>query len=165
MHRLMELIDFSKEYDMQTLQEFVEARVADGKLRKEYAEAIRPEKVIHFLNTGLAKRMKAAKERNELYLEQPFVLGIAANTINEELPEDEQVLIQGIIDVFFIEDDKIILLDYKTDVIDRAGQLEERYRTQLLYYKEALERITGKTVAETLLYSFYLEKEIAVKSL
>jgi len=165
MHRLMELIDFSKEYDMQTLQEFVEARVADGKLRKEYAEAIRPEKVIHFLNTGLAKRMKAAKERNELYLEQPFVLGIAANTINEELPEDEQVLIQGIIDVFFVEDDKIILLDYKTDVIDHGGQLEERYRTQLLYYKEALERITGKTVAETLLYSFYLEKEIAVKSL
>ena len=165
MHRLMELIDFSKEYDMQTLQEFVEARVADGKLSKEYAEAIRPEKVIRFLKTGLAKRMKAANERNELYLEQPFVLGIAANTINEELPEDEQVLIQGIIDVFFIEDDKIILLDYKTDVIDHSGQLEERYRTQLLYYKEALERITGKTVAETLLYSFYLEKEIAVKSL
>ena len=67
---------------------------------------------------------------------------------------------QGIIDVFFEEDEEIVLLDYKTDVIDSAEALADRYRVQLDYYGEALERLTGKKVKERVLYSFYLGEEV-----
>ena len=72
------------------------------------------------------------------------------------------IVVQGIIDAYFREGDKLILLDYKTDHI-REGQEEllvERYKTQLLYYKDTLEQLTGLTVSETYLYSFALDKEI-----
>ena len=62
--------------------------------------------------------MWRAQEQGLLYREQPFVLGIDAKRLDPDLPKGEKVLIQGIIDVFFIEDGEIVLLDYKTDVID-----------------------------------------------
>ena len=163
MHRIMELIDFSKEYDVDSLKLFIQEKVQEGMLSDIYAEAIRHEKVLTFLKTPLAQRMRKASEEGALYLEQPFVLGIPANRLKDELPEEEQILIQGIIDVFFIEDDHIVLMDYKTDVVNHPGQLIERYRLQLLYYAEALERVMGKKVTEMLIYSFYLDKEIYVK--
>lgn len=163
MHRIMELIDFSKEYDVDSLKLFIQEKVQEGMLSDIYAEAIRHEKVLTFLKTPLAQRMRKASEEGALYLEQPFVLGIPANRLKDELPEEEQILIQGIIDVFFIEDDHIVLMDYKTDVVNHPGQLIERYRLQLLYYAEALERVMGKKVTEMLIYSFYLDKEIFVK--
>ena len=67
---------------------------------------------------------------------------------------------QGIIDVCFEEDGKMILADYKTDVVERPVELVERYRTQLAYYTEALERLMDKEVAEQIIYSFHFEKEI-----
>ena len=91
-----------------------------------------------------------------LYKEQPFVLGIEASRLSEEFPSEEKVLIQGIIDVYFIEDGQIILLDYKTDAVKTGNELKERYQTQIDYYTEALERITGYKVKEKLLYSFAL---------
>jgi len=163
MHRVMELIDFTKEYNQKSLLEFLNAKVEEGVLSSIYEKAVSVEKILHFLETPLAKRMKNAKLQSKLYLEQPFVLGIPANRLKEEFPENEQILIQGIIDAFFVEDDNIILLDYKTDVIDSSSQLIDRYEVQLRYYQEALERILGKKVSEKLIYSFYFEEVIPVK--
>jgi ATP-dependent helicase/nuclease subunit A len=87
-------------------------------------------------------------------------LGIEANRLSEEFPKDEKVLIQGIIDVYFIEDGEIILLDYKTDAVKTGDELKMRYKTQIDYYTEALERITGLKVKERILYSFALGKEV-----
>lgn len=99
-----------------------------------------------------------------LYREQPFVYGISAARLQDKsrpdgentFPADETVLIQGIVDVFFEEDDGLVLLDYKTDVIKVPEELVKRYKVQLDYYAEALESLTGKRVKERVLYSFYL---------
>lgn len=117
-------------------------------------------KLLKFFGTSLAKRMICAAENRKLYKEQPFVLGLAANSLNNTLPESEMVLIQGIIDVFFEEDGKLIVADYKTDRVKEEGELTVRYQVQLDYYAQALERITGKKVAEKIIYSFALSKEI-----
>ena len=106
--------------------------------------------------------MAEAGECGELYKEQPFVLGIEASRLSEEFPADEKVLIQGIIDVYFVEDGQIVLLDYKTDAIKSGEELIMRYRTQIDYYTEALEKITGLKVKEKILYSFALGAEIAM---
>ena len=68
------------------------------------------------------------------------------------------MLIQGIIDVFFVENDEIVLLDYKTDVIDSLKSLWKRYEVQLDYYEEALQKLMKLPVKESFLYSFYLEQ-------
>ena len=183
-HKVMELMDFEKVYGVlfpqfpetyaefqaemeqadkvhaleQALKEQLLSYVEDGRLLEEYYEAIRLEKVIHFLQTELSYRMWKADRKNELYREQPFVLGIPAKRLREDFPEDEKVLIQGIIDAFFVEEDGIVLLDYKTDKIESLEALWKRYRTQIDYYTEALERLMDKPVKEGYLYSYYLEE-------
>ena len=74
----------------------------------------------------------------------------------------ECLLVQGIIDVYFEEEDGLVLLDYKTDKVSCEQELIDKYRVQLEYYAQALERLTGKDVKEKLIYSFALEKEIEV---
>ena len=79
--------------------------------------------------------------------------------------EGELMLVQGIIDVWFAEEDGLVLVDYKTDRItgpEAEQTLVERYRTQLDYYRCALEMSTGKKVKERYLYSFCLGKAIPV---
>ena len=85
------------------------------------------------------------------------MLGIDARRLGQDFPEGEKVLIQGIIDVFFVEDGKLVLLDYKTDVISSMEELWNRYAVQLDYYEEALSRLMEMPVKEKILYSFYLE--------
>ena len=142
----------------------MESMVKCGKILKDEAKWIRPEKIEAFLGGRLAGRMQRAARAGELHREQPFVLGISADQIREDWDPKEEVLVQGIIDAWFWEDDEIVLMDYKTDYI-AAGmerRLAERYQTQLEYYRIALERLTGKRVKEKIIYSFCLNKEISV---
>lgn len=181
-HRTMELLDFSylfmesglfagcpgtyEEYrqglDTDRLQvrlkEFLQRETASLRLTEEYAQAVSLPKIRHFLEQELAYRMWRAFEQGLLYREQPFVLGIDAKRLDQDLPEGEKVLIQGIIDVFFIENGEIVLLDYKTDVIDSLQALWNRYSVQIQYYEEALTKLLQLPVKERILYSFYLEK-------
>lgn len=181
-HRVMELLDFTylftesglftgcpnnyEEYRrgldknrlQNRLQEFLQRETISLRLTEEYAKAVSLPKILNFLEQELAYRMWRAQEQGLLYREQPFVLGIDAKRLDPDLPEGEKVLIQGIIDVFFIEDGEIVLLDYKTDVIDSLEALWNRYNVQIQYYEEALTKLMQMPVKERILYSFYLEK-------
>jgi ATP-dependent helicase/nuclease subunit A len=179
-HRAMELLDFDrilreqfeclpenyesyvKQLDTVKLRERVSAFFIGERdslrLSAEYYEALNIKKIVNFLRSSLALRMWSADLHGELYREQPFVLGIEAGRLIKDISSDEKVLIQGIIDAFFVEDGAIVLLDYKTDVVKSMEQLHARYDTQLAYYEEALGKITGMDIKEKLLYSFYLEK-------
>jgi len=179
-HRVMELLDFERllgtqfaaiPVDYQTyrsglqgrlleqeLSDFLQEEQSTLRLTAEYAGAVKPAKILHFLQSEVAYRMWRAERRGQLYREQPFVLGISAGRLGEDFPEDEKVLIQGIIDVFFVEDGEIVLLDYKTDVINSMQDLKNRYAVQLDYYEEALQKLMKLPVKEKLLYSFYLEE-------
>ncbi|MGN0401667.1 MAG: helicase-exonuclease AddAB subunit AddA [Acetatifactor sp.] len=142
----------------QRVESILQEAVKSGRLKKEYFEAVNLKKLVHFLQSELALRMWKADWQGKLYREQPFVLGISANRLNEAYPKTENVLIQGIIDVFFEEEDGLVLLDYKTDAVASMEELWNRYESQLDYYSEALQRIMGKPVKERILYSFHLEK-------
>ena len=93
---------------------------------------------------------------------------IMSENVSQEnhMHEEDLTLIQGIIDVFWIEDDGITVLDYKTDRVDTAKELIDRYATQLKLYADALERVfaTRKLkVKEILIYSFRLVKLISIE--
>ena len=93
---------------------------------------------------------------------------IVLENVSQEnhMHEEDLTLIQGIIDVFWIEDDGITVLDYKTDRVDTAQELIDRYATQLKLYADALERVFAARkmrVKEILIYSFRLEKLIPIE--
>ena len=161
-HRVMELLDFANCEDVQSVLEYMQTRVEEKRLEEGYLKLIRKDKLRKFLQSDLASRMKKADASKKLYREQPFVLGLAANRVEETFPAEEKVLIQGIIDAYFEEDGQIVLVDYKTDVIKVPEELIKRYATQVAYYKEALEKLTGKKVKESVLYSFALNEAVFV---
>ena len=83
----------------------------------------------------------------------------------DDLWQGETVLVQGIIDAYFVEDGEIVLVDYKTDRVRRGQEqkLIDLYHVQLEDYAQALERMTGKKVKEKIIYSFTLQKEIVLQ--
>ena len=166
----MELLDFvtimaaSAKEEMEAeincqLDRFEREEVLDGRWRKSLSSS----KLMRFFESSLAARMAKADATGKLKREQPFVLGFSADRLGEQFPDSEQVLIQGIIDVFFEEDGNIIVADYKTDVIKTPQELVSRYQTQLDYYAEALSRLTGKKVTQKIIYSFALGEEILLE--
>lgn len=160
-HTVMEWMDFSEAEDLSRFKEQLYALQKAGKLSEEDLRAIRPEDFLTFASSGLSRRMHRAVQRGELFREQPFVIGLPGSEVGGSDGE-EMVLIQGIIDAFFYEDDEIVVVDYKTDRVHRAEELSEKYHAQLEYYEKALEMMTGKRVKEKLIYSFALGEVIEV---
>ena len=173
-HKFLELHDFSKEYTEELLKEEIELFYQAGRLSKEMADCIRTKDILAFLNSESGRRMIQAAGNGKLRKEQPFVLGVAASEIYPEIYQDiqkrsqeadenrkeETILIQGIIDVWFEEEDGLVLLDYKTDRVRNASQLKELYHAHLDYYAQALEQLLEKPVKEKIIYSFALKEEI-----
>lgn len=154
-HRYFELLDFGDEIKLLS-----DSYVNKGMITKEQYDAVNPADIDKFFDTKLCKRMCEAAIRGELYKEQPFSYMLNANEVDEKYPADESIVIQGIIDAFFIEDGKIIIMDYKTDKVFKGERLVELYHKQLELYAGALTQITGKEVAECIIYSVTLGEEI-----
>lgn len=174
-HKVMELLSFSEKLHVDSphdekakkrlyavLKDEQEQWIAQGIVTGEELACVGMHKVMGFFSSDLSRRMIAANARKELFKEQPFVIGIGADKLNAAFPAAETVLVQGVIDVFFYENNEIVLADYKTDKVSCKEELIKRYRTQLDYYQMALEQITGRRVKERYLYSFCLQEEICV---
>ncbi|MDE6761690.1 MAG: helicase-exonuclease AddAB subunit AddA [Lachnospiraceae bacterium] len=165
MHKTMELLDHVEVESREQVCQALEAMRKEGRVPQETETFITDDKIFAFVQSGIGKRMREASQKGNLYKEKQFVIGVPAERLTGKVSQgsaDMPIVVQGIIDAYFREGDKLILLDYKTDHI-REGQEElliERYKTQLLYYKDTLEQLTGLTVSETYLYSFALDKEI-----
>lgn len=168
-HFVMQKIDLSRVNTIEEikiqLKDFVDMEL----LSKEEYKVINPYKVKKFFISKLGERMLSAYNRGDIvYRELPFYTEIYVHRINPDLPkevEGDKVRLQGVIDSFFYEDNEVILLDYKTDYVEQSNEEEliNKYRIQIQYYKEALEKITKTKIKECYLYSFYLEKEILVE--
>ena len=163
-HRVMECFDFKKLTDIDTddesalkslIEEQISQMIEKEQLTPAMEELISIEKIFKFFQTTVAKRMAEADERGDLFCEKPFVM------------DYNGVLLQGIIDVFWLEEDHIVVLDYKTDRVKSADELKMRYQTQLDLYAQALCRIFStkeKKIesTENLIYSFSLDESITL---
>ena len=187
-HRVMECYDFTSE---KSVQEQMDAMEKEEKITADMRALVKEQTVADFVSSETGKRMALAQRGGALYREKPFVMGFTDEQLDEfgfaenteqaekvismgrvgnigetEYTGKELTLIQGIIDVFWIEKDGIVLLDYKTDRVQQAKELIDRYATQLKLYADALERVfaTRKLkVKEILIYSFRLEKLISIE--
>ena len=150
-HHALAFYDYSK--DISQLSEFLSP--------EEYG-LLNQEKLKKFLGSPLGQLFAKAYKENTLYREQHFMQEVEYEKL---FPEDggdnvEKVILQGIIDAFIMEDDGIILVDYKTDRVKDGEELRNRYQKQIELYSEALEQILGKKVKRRVLYSFSLGEEV-----
>ena len=132
-----------------------------GHITNAEAAAINRAAVRRFFDSPLAARMLKSPL---LMREKQFTVEVPVTQLYEgmEAFTEEKVLIQGIADCAFLEDGKLVVVDYKTDRLSSPAQFTEKYAGQVRVYKEALCLCTGYEVKQTLLYSFYLSREIEV---
>lgn len=164
-HRFMECLDYAKTDTKEEITAQIQELVKMQKLEKAEAESITVSDIWKFLKTDIGKRMKEAFVEGRLFREQPFVISTDASLADKKWKQGEKILVQGIIDAYFVENDVIVLVDYKTDRVGYGGEhtLIERYRTQLSEYAKALEQMLDMPVNETYIYSFALGKTIKMQ--
>lgn len=139
--------------------------VAQGYISKAEGEAVDKGRVHKFFKSELYKRIAISQN---VVRECRFNIDIPAYEYDKALygsvDGDERIMLQGVIDCFFEENDGIVLVDYKTDRVNDNGEsLIENYSLQLKYYSQAIERLMGKMVKEKYIYSFALNRALKVK--
>lgn len=161
-HLCLQKMKETEEYNLEKITELIEELKDKEIITEIEVQNIDKEKLLEYTNSQLWTELKQAKE---IHKEHPFYINIKAsriyNQINKE--DDEDILVQGVIDLFFIDkDDKLILVDYKTEYVQNENELVEEYKGQLDLYKEALEQSLNKKVDKMCIYSVYLNKLIEI---
>ncbi|AND84092.1 helicase-exonuclease AddAB subunit AddA [Clostridium tyrobutyricum] len=156
MHLAMQHIDINNTDSKSNIDTQIENLVLGQFITDDEKKAISSYKILKFFNSNLGIRMKSSKK---VYREVPFYIQESSSDIYKDLPKDlykdEKILIQGIIDCYFEEDDGLVLIDYKTDYVERTEELKDKYKIQIYYYSKALENMTGINVKERYIYSFH----------
>ena len=166
-HKVFELLDYDKDYSNdKDIEEFLDTLVQNNKLTEEEVAAVENEKIKAFVDDDLFGRMKSAHERDELYRERKFLLQVDGTQTKKiqklEVDTEETTIVQGIIDACFIEDGKYVIVDYKTDDVQSVDTLKDNYKEQLDQYENAVKQISGKEVAEKIIYSVKLGEVVKV---
>ncbi|KAF5070289.1 ATP-dependent helicase/nuclease subunit A [anaerobic digester metagenome] len=162
MHAVMEYADFREEYDGEKMEALLEEMLRKGRLSEKEIMALRRKELLDFFSSPLAKRIRGC---DVLEKERPFAMLMAGKELflgAEYENVDDMVLLNGIIDCYFMEGDNIILLDYKSDRINDEEALRKRYEIQLQLYRRALEQALGKRVTEVYIYSFAMGRGILI---
>ena len=163
MHLCMKNLDFSKEYEIQDVKNLVEELKNKDIITEKEANSVNINQILKFTKSDVWQELKRAKEYHK---EEPFYINVPANEV-EETESKANILAQGIIDLYYIDkNDKLVLLDYKTDFVKEGEEevLIKRHTPQLLLYKEALENALNRKVDRIYIYSTVLGKKIEINA-
>ena len=176
LHLVMQHLNIGGDLDAAAIQEQVHAMVLNELLTHEQASAVQVNKIKIFADSPLGNRLRKARS---VWRELPFTLALPAcevypdaeekcrlhTSLGKSGLEGELVLVQGVIDCLFEEEDGLVLLDYKTDRVkpDQVETLAARYRGQLNLYARAVESILGRKVKEKYLYLFSVGAEVEME--
>ncbi|MDR2600153.1 MAG: helicase-exonuclease AddAB subunit AddA [Oscillospiraceae bacterium] len=149
LHLVLQHIDYkmcsSESETWKELQQLVKMNI----LNEVDIDIIDIKQIVNFVKSQIGVRMTAAKTLNR---EFKFSILTPANEIYQNGVKDK-ILVQGIIDCFFEEDNKLVLVDFKSDKINNNMHSKiEQYTPQLTMYAKALERITGREIKEKVIY-------------
>jgi len=152
-HFVMQHLNIKESLTEDNIKEQINEMTIKKLLTEKEANTVDTKKLEEFFHTDIGKRMKLSQTVKR---EIPFVIKKQANEIIHSLDESDIILIQGIIDCYFYEENEVVIIDYKTDDISQIGidVVKERYKSQILAYKEAVETITNKKVKACYLYLF-----------
>ena len=149
MHLILQKLDFRENYNEKTLNDLIQKLIYLNIVTEKQSQNIDKKRLLEFTKTELFKEIQNAKE---IYKEQPFHM----SAIDENTKES--ILIQGIIDLYYInQNNEIVLVDYKTDYVEKNNEQEliEKYKPQLKIYKKAIEEALNKNVEKVYIYSYF----------
>ena len=133
---------------------------SEGVLSPEQAELIDRDGLERLVHNSLFDRVIAS---DKLYREERFTVKIHPSLISEDYPDtDDEIVMQGAVDLAFEEDGKIVIVDYKTDRVRDINKLVTLYKKQLVLYKEAMRQSLEQEVSECLICSVALNDVIKV---
>ena len=156
-HLILQKLDFKKEYTKEDVIKFIESMCYKNQITENEKKAINIEKIYKILKSEFFSKIRDAKEIKK---ESPFYTYVNTKDVYD-ITESENILVQGIIDLYYIDkNDRLILVDYKTDYTEDGEDLVEKYKVQLDLYKKALEESLNRRVDEIYIYSIYLNKPI-----
>lgn len=159
MHEFMQFCDFQNVEKNGAVDE-AKRLCAAKMLETEQLSLLNIGKLEGFFKSKLYSEIKASPR---VFREKRFSINESATLIGGE--EGEELLVQGVIDLFFEnEDGTYTVVDYKTDYVggDDEISLIEHHRSQLNYYIRAVEKMTSGKVSRAVIYSFSLEREVTL---
>ena len=163
-HRFMQYADYRKA--AKDPESELERLVAESLLTPEEAAAVDRDSIRKFFTSTIADRIFALPE-DKVFKEYAFTVSLPLSEVYPDIPADkaqgEVIIIEGVADLAFIEDGKLVIVDYKTDRANSLAQLAVRYAPQLTTYRKCLSQAFGMEVKETLIYSFRLGAQIEIK--
>jgi len=158
LHHIMQHIDYetvSAEPDIKSVDKALQLLVSSGYITHEETLEVNKKKIMKLFDSELGGRMISGKNQ-----QKEFKFSIL-RPAKEYFPcdGDEEILLQGIIDCFFEEDDEIVIVDFKTDKVSKAtiNEKAQLYTPQLDAYAAALHLITGKRIKERIIYFFSVD--------
>ncbi len=160
-HKVFQLIPFNKVYTEGEIKEFLQKLVEKNILKEVEILAIKSSLIANFFYNDVYQDILTSEK---VYKEKQFVLGDSASNFYGDDVSNEDIYLNGIIDMFYIKDNKIYIIDYKTDTL-RKNNIEEvvqKYKKQLEYYKIALEKTFKLPVEKISIYFIYDSKFIDV---
>jgi ATP-dependent helicase/nuclease subunit A len=156
MHLCVQLLDESKNYSFDDLKEFIQDLTNRNIISKQEADSVNIHTLYKYTKSELWNDLREARE---IHKEEAFYINVDAGTIFDDAEEGENILVQGIIDLYYIDKEgKVILVDYKTDYVPDGdvSKLEEKYKVQLELYKEALEQALERKVDKAMIWALNL---------
>ena len=152
-HLCVQKLDEKKDYTKEDLREFVIELKNRNIISERETESINIELLYKYTKSELWQELKQAKE---IHKEEPFYINVPAREIFDEAAEDEMILVQGIIDLYYVDKEgRLILVDYKTDYLPDGdvSKLEGKYKVQLDLYKKALEGALNQKVDRAMIWA------------
>jgi ATP-dependent helicase/nuclease subunit A len=161
-HFVMQHLNLNCDLSYDNIKSQINDMVKKKLLTEKEANVVDVKKIVQFFNTNIGRRMKISPAVKR---EVPFVIKKQADEIINSLDKNDIILIQGIIDCYFYEGKEVVIIDYKTDDITQMGlkSIKEKYKPQILSYKEAVEKITNKKVKSCYLYLFDIDEAIEIE--
>ena len=156
MHLCVQLLDESKNYSFDDLKEFIQDLTNRNIISKQEADSVNIHTLYKYTKSELWNDLREARE---IHKEEAFYINVDAGTIFDDAEEGENILVQGIIDLYYIDKEgKVILVDYKTDYVPDGdvSKLEEKYKVQLELYKEALEQALERKIDKAMIWALNL---------
>lgn len=155
-HKFLQFCNFDAIFDSQSYDNELERLVEDEFILKSEAELCDKDKIIRFVTNELLKSLNSS---GICHKEERILFSLDADEIYKSGSSD-QIIIQGVLDLWYEIDGCAVIVDYKTDKVKTKDELIERYSVQLDMYQKALERIYNVKTDKKYIYSFALEQFI-----
>lgn len=161
LHSVMQYLDFNSCDNVQNIRTDLQRLVSAGLITAQQAQIVDIERIGRFFCTELGIKLRKSKE---VLREFKFSILEDAKAYYSDI-NDDAILLQGVIDCALVEEDGIIVLDFKTDYITETNRdiKISQYRHQVMTYAKALSKIYTKRIKASYIYFFSSEELVSIQ--